>query len=99
MPTPTFQEIQAALATKSARWIARETPISKLSEAARKHLLGAVPSAAVTAYMAAPHAAAPGAPALTFDQRVDWRSRGGTNHVSGVRNQGGCGSCVSFACS
>lgn len=99
MTTVTFAEIQNTLATKSGRWVARQTPISQLSEAARKHLLGAVPSAAVQAYMAAPHAAVvPGAPALSFDQLVDWRARNGGNFISGIRNQGGCGACVSFAC-
>jgi C1A family cysteine protease len=86
-----------ALTAAKARWRAAETPVSLLSEAKQKALLGAVPSAEVAATMAALAAAPPQAPSPTFAPAVDWRNKNG-NHVSGVRNQGGCGSCVSFAC-
>lgn len=98
MPIPSLNAIQLALSKSGMGWLARDTAVSKLSEAQRKHMLGAVPSQAVIAQMAAPRVTGVHSPAISYDPRVDWRQRQGGNHISAVRNQGGCGSCVSFAC-
>ena len=97
MPKLKHAELMEAIAKKKARWRAAETPVSKLSEPKQKALLGAVPSAEVVASVEAMRVAPPQAPAPAFAAAVDWRNKNG-NHVSAVRDQGGCGSCVSFAC-
>ena len=97
MPKLKHSDLVKEMTKAKARWRAAETPVSKLSEAKQKALLGAVPSAEVIATVEAMGAAPPQAPAPAFAAAVDWRNKNG-NHVSAVRDQGGCGSCVSFAC-
>jgi C1A family cysteine protease len=89
-------ELSANLATKQARWKARESRVSSLSSEQKKRLLGAVPPPQVIALVQSIKAAPPMAFAPTFDPEVDWRNRNG-NHVTPVKSQGGCGTCVSFA--
>ena len=79
-------DLVKAMTTAKARWRATETPVSRLSEAQQKALLGAVPSAEVTAAMAAMAAAPPQAPAPTFAPAVDWRNRNG-NHIPRSRTR------------
>lgn len=83
------------LSKKKASWTAGDTEVSKLDEAARARLLGAVPSPESRDFMEA-FAAQPRAlqAAPAFAPAVDWRNKNG-NHVSPVKQQGGCGSCVS----
>ncbi|HEY0035818.1 MAG TPA: C1 family peptidase [Longimicrobium sp.] len=89
----TTQQVQTALAEANAQWTAGDTPVSSRSDQERRRALGAVPSAAAMARAKA----APQVVAAAFDTVVDWRSRNGGNQVTPVRDQGGCGSCVSFA--
>ena len=91
----TAKALASTLTKKKARWHSAETEVSRLSESERAKMLGAVPSEESAAFMAAMEAAPMLAAAPAFAPAVDWRNKGG-NHVSQVRDQGGCGSCVSF---
>ncbi len=82
-----------------ARWRAKDTPISRLSPAKFKRMLGWAPAArarSMDKLPFAPHLRS-WSPGDAFDQEVDWRNRNGKNYVTPVRAQGGCGTCVAFA--
>jgi len=88
-----FDELNARLSAADTPWVADQTLQSQLSEQQKRRLLGVVIDAEdLSAALAAPRAQA--AP-LTFAPQVDWHNNNG-NHVSPIKNQGGCGSCVSF---
>jgi C1A family cysteine protease len=87
-------ELVSTLNKAKARWRAKETPQSRMSEEDVRRMLGAEPHDNVMASLSALAAAPPASP--TFAPEVDWRNRGG-NHITPVKDQGGCGSCVSFA--
>jgi C1A family cysteine protease len=82
------QEIKA----KGARWEAGETSMNRLSHEEQKMRLGHIrsPNRGKGRVFAAV------APAYALAPTLDWRNNGG-NFVSGVRNQGNCGSCWAFA--
>ena len=83
-------ELTQSLSNTGARWTAAETPMSLLDEGKRNRMLGAI----VPPGYAKPLATAV-SPVAHYDPEVDWRDRNG-NHVSPVKIQGGCGTCVSF---
>jgi C1A family cysteine protease len=89
-----YDDLRVALAQNNAPWEAAPTPVSQLDDERKRRLLGAIPSAEVLLEMTL---AAPQAPPPSFAPAVDWRNHNG-NHVSSVKDQGGCGSCVSFSC-
>src|SRR4030095_3040397 len=91
MAEPNISELSKTLLKQKARWVPTENPIARMDPTARKKLLGFDTKTAMKAK--APAAAA--APIATYAPAVDWRNHNG-NHVTAVKSQGGCGSCVSF---
>lgn len=102
-----LKAIQEAISKEDAGWEAGITPVSELSQAEKEHMLGYTPGpddpsleeqvamgkANFQAYLSFASSAASAASAAPA--ALDWRNNNG-NFVTPVKNQGSCGSCVSF---
>lgn len=95
--------LNGEIRSNNAQWVARDNEVAQMTDKLKRARLGVVVDeaqlkaelkAASPAARSQDAAEAPGF-APGFAPAVDWRSRNG-NHVTPPKDQGNCGSCVSF---
>src|SRR5882762_10014910 len=87
-----LHDLQRILQEKKITWVAKENPFALLTEEEKKNRLGLIDNVDPRGRRGMHEYLKSG----SFPDSIDWRNHNG-NHVTPVKDQHNCGSCVSFA--